>query len=170
MISDERLRRVEKSDSGSVNENTTQEFQAVSIWRAWKSRLPTGCYAGVRLSCLIAFIVFFLNSIIMIWALCTYKLSNGSGVLYRGGCNDAKRLSAVVQFGINILSTLLLGASNYCMQCLGAPTREEVDAAHAKNQSLCIGVPSFKNLRKISRPRAAAWILLGLTAFPIHFL
>lgn len=51
-----------------------------------------------------------------------------------------------VFFLINALSTVILAASNYCMQCLGFPSSEGVDNAHIQQQCLHIGVHSIKNL------------------------
>ncbi|KAG8532463.1 uncharacterized protein KY384_002340 [Bacidia gigantensis] len=99
-----------------------------------------------------------------------YKTVGGSKTLFRGGCKDAKSGNAVVQIGINVLSTLILGASNYCMHCLAAPNREEVDRAHARKKFLHIGIPALRNLKWISRYRAIVWVILGITALPIHFL
>ncbi|KAG8527921.1 uncharacterized protein KY384_006837 [Bacidia gigantensis] len=56
------------------------------------------------------------------------------------------------------------------MQLLAAPTREEVDKAHAKATWLDIGVPSFRNLRQISRSNCTMWSVLALSSLPIHFL
>lgn len=71
---------------------------------------------------------------------------------------------------INILGTLLLGASNYVMQVLGAPTRQQVDAAHHKQTSLFIGVPNLRNLRWVGAKRLIVWLLLALSALPLHLL
>ena len=135
---------------------------------AW--RLPTGCRMGVILACFLAYLVLLTNISIFLWANSTYNFENGTCTLYQGDCNKAKRLNTWFQLIINALSTLLLGASNYCMQCLGAPTREEVDHAHTKKVALEIGAPAPMNLKWINPYRAGLWILLGLTALPIHFL
>lgn len=71
---------------------------------------------------------------------------------------------------INILSTLLLGASNYSMQCLSSPTRSEIDKAHRQKLWLDIGVPSVRNLRRISASRIALWWLLAASSIPLHLL
>ena len=73
-----------------------------------------------------------------------------------------------LHLAINILSTLLLGASNFCMQVLCAPTREEIDAAHTRRNWLSIGVPSLKNLFHIDRKKSALWLVLGLSLVPLH--
>ena len=132
--------------------------------------IPTGCRVGVIFACSLAFSVLLINILIFLWTLSSYQFENGTCTLFQGNCNKAKRLNTSFQLIINVLSTLLLSASNYCMQCLGAPTRQEVDNAHAKKVALEIGAPAPMNLKWISPYRAALWIILGLTALPIHFL
>lgn len=65
--------------------------------------------------------------------------SDGSLVVYEGDCVEQSKISFWGHFAINVLSTILLGASSYAMQCLSAPTRAEVDAAHQKHHYLDIG-------------------------------
>lgn len=74
----------------------------------------------------------------------------GFGLIYQGNCTRSKRISLWIHLAINALGTLLLSASNYAMQCLSAPTRKEVSKAHAKGVWLDIGIPSIRNLGKIS--------------------
>lgn len=90
--------------------------------------------------------------------------------LYHGDCAFVKRVNALAHIVINVLGTLLLGASNLTLQLLVAPTRKEVDEAHANGTWLDIGVPSFRNLWGISRLRVTLWCLLAVTSIPIHFL
>ncbi|KAJ5894097.1 hypothetical protein N7495_005788 [Penicillium taxi] len=93
-----------------------------------------------------------------------------SAVIYQGNCGTVKRWDLGLHLIINVLSTLLLAASNYCMQTLVAPTREEVDKAHARGKWLDIGGASIKNLRAIGRDRLWLWITLMLTATPFHLM
>lgn len=79
-------------------------------------------------------------------------------------------MSAWLHLAINVLGTILLGASNYCMQCLSFPTRDEVNKAHSRGAWLDIGVPSVRNLRQISSKRLALWWLLAVSSIPLHFL
>lgn len=100
---------------------------------------------------------------------------NGSGfqqisVVYRGKCATSKRWSIALHLIINILSTCILGASNYCMQTLLAPTREEVDTSHARGKWLHIGSASFKNLFAIGKDRQLLWFTLLITATPFHLV
>ena len=98
--------------------------------------------------------------------------SNGVDInaFYTGDCSKAERISTGIHLAINVLSTLLLGASNMCMQLLAAPTRSEIDRAHRDFYWLDIGVPSNRNLKYISRERLIVWVILGLSSVPLHFL
>lgn len=95
---------------------------------------------------------------------------SSSVVLYRGSCGVSKRWDTALHLIINVLSTCILAASNYCMQTLVAPTREEVDAHHAQRKWLDIGSASVKNLSVIGRDRLALWVILMLTATPFHLM
>lgn len=95
---------------------------------------------------------------------------NGVGTITEGQCSRMKNISLWLHLAINILGTVLLAASNYCMQILSAPTRAEVDKAHRKGKWLDIGVPSIRNLFEINKRRACLWLFLGLSSIPIHLL
>ena len=114
--------------------------------------------------------VFLLNVILTIWAIRTYGTQNGYATLVQGECSKTRKASTWIHLVINVLSTLLLSASNYCMQILTAPTRPEVDCAHAQGRWLDIGVPSVRNLKWISVRRVCIWICLGLSSLPLHLL
>lgn len=88
----------------------------------------------------------------------------------KGSCQKVERIALVIHAVINVVSTLLLGASNYCMQCLSAPTREDVNKAHQGGSWLDIGVISLKNLRFIRPIKLVFWSLLGLSSIPLHLL
>lgn len=92
------------------------------------------------------------------------------GTIYRGDCSKAHRLSSGLHIIINVLSTTLLAVSNLCMQLLAAPTRGEIDKAHADYFWLDIGVPSFRNLGRIGKSRRIHIILLAFSSVPLHFL
>ena len=94
----------------------------------------------------------------------------GSSDIFRGDCQKASRLSTGIHVLLNILATLLLGASNLCMQLLIAPTRTEVDRAHQAFTWLDVGIPSFRNLPFVAMRRRAAWWILGFSSLPLHFL
>lgn len=89
---------------------------------------------------------------------------------YHGDCLKAGKISTGLHVIINLLSTLLLGASNLCMQLLAAPRRSEIDRAHNKFVWLHIGVPSLRNLRHIGRERLVICAILAMSSIPLHFL
>lgn len=117
---------------------------------------------------MIAFIIFIINLVITIWGL-RYHPSN-HGVLFEGDCNLIKNYNTGLHVLINIISTILVSGSNYCMQCLSAPNRREIDQAHAQGKWLDIGIPSLRNLNVISLRRRILWVLLGLSSVPLHLL
>lgn len=134
-----------------------------------KSRRWTSGWRFGAINCAIsASVVFTINLVVTIWG-SVHNKSKGS-VLFEGDCEEARKLNTGIHFLINLLSTILLSSSNYCMQCLSAPTRREVDEAHAQQIWLDIGVPSIHNLRRINRRRAILWGLLGLSSLPLHLL
>ncbi|KAJ5251753.1 hypothetical protein N7489_002163 [Penicillium chrysogenum] len=91
--------------------------------------------------------------------------------LYMGKCSTSKYWTTGLHLLINILSTALLGASNYCMQCLAAPSREQVDEAHSQKTWVRIGVPNIMDLLRYQtgRRRLLGSILL-ITSLPIHLI
>ena len=122
-------------------------------------------------SAVIAVITFLINFISTV----VFKVkwgSNGADInaFYTGSCSKTERISTGIHLAINVLSTLLLAASNMCMQLLAAPTRSEVDNAHGDSYWLDVGVPSVRNLKYISRERLIVWVILGLSSVPLHFL
>lgn len=85
-----------------------------------------------------------------------------------GDCDTIEKHNDGLHLGINILSTLLLSASNYTQQRLVSPTRAEVDQAHLRGKSLNVGVPSLRNLLHISRDRLLLYSVLLATSLPLH--
>jgi hypothetical protein len=117
-------------------------------------------------------VVFVLNLAVTIYLVVNngQEQTEGRHTLYTGDCKYVSRLNTGLHLVINALSTILLGASNYCMQCLSAPTRRDIDKAHAKKRWLDIGILSFRNLRRISKRRVFLWWMLGISSFPLHLL
>ena len=129
-----------------------------------------GWRAGVLYFALWSSLVFLINFVATIWGSSSSRPNRG--VFYEGDCSHTKRLNSGVHVLINVLSTVLLSGSNYCMQALSAPTRREIDAAHgsAKGTWLDIGVPGIRNLAHISRRRLLLWCLLAISSLPLHLL
>lgn len=114
--------------------------------------------------------VLVINCVLTIWAVSSSKVQNGLGTLQDGSCKRTTTLTFWMHLAINVLSTLLLGASNYSMQCLSSPTRSEIDKAHAQGIWLDIGVPSVRNIRRLSTTRIVLWWLLAISSVPLHLL
>lgn len=104
------------------------------------------------------------------WVSTQSKQSAGIAVLYRGGCNQSKNISSAAHVAINVLSTLLLGASNYCMHILSAPSRRNINKMHSAKKVLDIGLNSVSNMFKLAWDRRVVWCLLGLSSLPLHLL
>lgn len=117
-----------------------------------------------------AIVVLVINVVACIMAMSKHEVAGNLAILYDGDCNKAKHLDLWLHLLINILSTMLLGASNYSMQCVSAPTRTDIDKAHRKKLWMDIGVPSIRNLRFISWPRKILWCCLVLSSVPLHLM
>lgn len=139
-----------------------------STWRKkpyspeWRKAL----YLAIGLAAL----VLALNIIWVIVAVTKYPLEGGLRRLYQGKCTTASRIDSVLHVVINILSTALLAASNYVMQCLNAPTRDDIDNAHKKNEFVSIGITTMQNLFWIPKRRAFLFVMLFITAWPLHLV
>ena len=135
------------------------KFSGYPGWRF--GSLVACCGVGICLMCTILFLGL---------AIAYTPVSNGVGTLYEGDCQKVRTLNTWLHVLLNGCATVLIGASNYNMQCLVAPSRDEIDVAHSKGIWLDIGVPSFRNLRHISRRRLALWLILALSTVPLHLL
>jgi hypothetical protein len=139
--------------------NTFQKSKAYKLrsgtYASYESANPNrsnqpNTYSGWRGGCLAAAIsagtVLLINIIFTIWAAETSKSGTHIGTIHAGDCGAISKADSWLHIAINIMGTLLLGASNYTMQCLSSPTRKEVDAAHSTGRYLDIGLPSLRNL------------------------
>ena len=131
-------------------------------WQGWKR--------GASLCLVVVTAVLVLNITITAWAASNFGLSGGIGTIYRDNCAKIKSTGLWLHIAINVLSTMLLGASNYYMQCLCSPTRQEVDKAHAQKMWLDVGIQSIRNLRRIEKRRMILWICLAATSIPLHIM
>ena len=138
---------------------------------SWKQNHLSGWRFGIVSGSILATCVLLLNVIIVaIFTSKKWSGENSQNTLFEASCDTTRQYNIGIHLVINILSTTLLGASNYGMQCLVAPTRSEIDASHSKRQWLDIGVPSLRNLRSINRKRLFLWILLAGSSLPLHLM
>ena len=129
-----------------------------------------GYHFGVTWCAISSAVVFLINLLVTIWASSHYGTHGGFGTIQNGNCNKTKKLATWLHLAINVLSTFLLGASNYTMQCLSSPTRKEIDKAHHQKVALDVGIPSIRNLRRIAPPRLILWLLIAVSSVPLHLL
>ncbi|KAF2476761.1 uncharacterized protein BDR25DRAFT_375874 [Lindgomyces ingoldianus] len=117
-----------------------------------------------------ACLVLLINISFLAWAASKGGIRGGKGVLYDSSCPQVRRANIGIHLLINILSTILLGASNYCMQCLAAPSRSEIETAHKNGGYLDIGIPSLHNIGSayLDSRKKALWWILGLSSLPLH--
>lgn len=88
--------------------------------------------------------ILIVNLGVTVWASAKFARDKDVITVYEGSCSKVKTTITCIQLAVNILGTLLLGASNVCMQLLCAPTRGEVDAAHPRHKWLDIGISSLR--------------------------
>jgi hypothetical protein len=129
-----------------------------------------GWSTGVLANAILATTIFFINCGLAAWSTAAFSHSHGIGTFFEGSCSRADQWSRWLHVGINILSSVLLSGSNYCIQRLLAPRREEVDEAHAKAQWLDIGLPSFRNFNIITFDRKFLCFLLAASSLPLHLM
>ena len=137
------------------------------------TQVATPCHLlrkQIGLSLTLASVVLVVNIALFAWAMTKTRNLDGTLTFFTGDCNKSKRLSIGITVIINILSTLLLAASNNAAQYITAPTRAELDAAHRWGQWLHIGTLSFRNLGYISWKRTMVWAVLVCSSLPLHLL
>lgn len=114
--------------------------------------------------------VLVINFSLTLYANLKYQSVEAVGLLYKGDCNTVRKLNLWLHLLISVLSTLMLSASNFCMQVQSAPTRANINAAHAKGSWLDIGLHSPRNLIYIKGWKRVSWLILGITSVPINML
>lgn len=136
-----------------------------AIWRKFN-----GYQFGVLCCAWTSGAVLIMNVLMTIWAGSSFGTEGGIGTLHSGSCTRSSNFGFWIHLLINILSTTLLGASNYTMQCLNSPSRAEIDKAHREGTWLDVGLPSVSNIWKILGYRRVLWWALALSTIPLHLL
>ena len=137
--------------------------------RSWWKKLSSWRYT-VFGGLITTFFVLCCNVALLGWSYSKIDKTTGNALLYKGPCDQMKNIDTWSHFGINALSTLLLGVSNAAMQCIVAPSRADVDRAHAQNRLLDIGVNSLQNWRFMGHRRRMIWCLLLASTLPLHLV
>jgi hypothetical protein len=118
-----------------------------------------------------ATVVVIVNLSMLAWVATRYPPNfRGMGTILLGDCTTVNQLNSTAHVLLNMVSSLALGAGNFCMQVLAAPSRNEMNIAHGKGVCLEIGIPSVKNLRHVERQRVTAWVFIGLVSILLHLL
>ena len=134
-------------------------------------RQTHGSQVMLQLGFVVALLILCTNVALLIWTAAQHLPSEkGITTVYTGSCAKIRDVSAYIHLAINVLSSLLLAASNRCMQSLVAPTREEIDRAHAQRQNLEVGVHTWCNFSRLPRLRRVLWTLLAISSVPLHLL
>lgn len=136
--------------------------QRQSKFKSWKVGITMGAVMSTAVLCT--------NIILILWAMSAFEHDGKVGTAHEGECETVSAWSFWLHVVINGLSSVLLSASNYAMQCAVSPTRLECDRAHARGKWLDVGIPSVRNLFYISYQRRFIWALLALSSLPIHLL
>lgn len=157
-------------ESSQTEEESCLGEHAKSTLKRRNRRILPSWKLGVSGWTSLAALVLFLNIGLSSYVNTHFGYSGGLGSLMTGKCNDVRKAGVVAHLFINVLSTLLLSGCNYCMQCLSAPSRREVDQAHRSARALDIGIPTIRNFYSIDRRRTVVWCLLGLSSLPLHLL
>lgn len=158
------LSKVKPVTAEDVEDATPRHYQ-VDGWRF-----------GASAAAIVAAITMAINLGVGIWASTLTRNAGpqSSGILVEvlhGDCKRTATINTWAHLAINVVSTALLAGSNYCMQCLVAPTRDEIERAHKQiGHWLDIGLPSLRNFDFIAERRRVLWILLAISSLPLHLL
>ncbi|KAK5159185.1 hypothetical protein LTS14_002327 [Recurvomyces mirabilis] len=136
-------------------------YRAKTPRSKWRTTISFGALAALLVLCA--------NVAILVWTTRTHRANhNGATTLFTGSCERTRQITLWADLAINILSTILLSASNTCAQLLCAPTRSDIEAAHAATKYVDVGIQSMRNLWYVSRRRHAMWWLVACSSIPLH--
>lgn len=91
-------------------------------------------------------------------------------IIFDGSCTMSSKFNLFLHLLINVVSTAALSSSNFFMQILNAPSRQE-SIVRIVGLTLSIsGVPSIKNLRHVSELKSASWLIFLITSAPVRLL
>lgn len=97
----------------------------------------------------LSLVVLGLNIAFLVYAELNSEIQIGSSLIYTGSCSKVKNLKLWLHLVINVLSTTLEASSNFCIQILNSPRRDEVDKAHAEGRSFRIGIHDVANILQV---------------------
>jgi hypothetical protein len=125
----------------------------------------------LRLQLSLALITCVINIALTAWAYSVDVPQNGVGTFYTGDCTWTARLNSGAHVVLNAFSSLFLGAGNYCMQILVAPSPGEVRNAHSRDTTYDIGTQSLRNFLQIRRTsKKVLWVAIGILSTLLHLM
>ncbi|KAI9663492.1 MAG: hypothetical protein M1831_002501 [Alyxoria varia] len=136
------------SSRSSISSDALDDVKSIKTRPRYQQKLEDvlGRFQGWRgvtlAGAVISGVVLVANIAVTVWAVAARGHQydgQGSYVIDDRSCDTSQRVSTGWHILINILSTLLLSASNAGMQILAAPDRSEVDKAHSQGSWLNIG-------------------------------
>ncbi|SMY25545.1 unnamed protein product [Zymoseptoria tritici ST99CH_1A5] len=131
-------------------------------WRSWQFTVMLGAVT--------AFVIFAANAGVLVWTRKNFQNVAGVATIFQGDCDVSNNAATIFHLAVNILSPLLLSASNVCAQLLSASTRKNIAKAHVKGRWFDIGVPSVRNLYRIPLWRTLGWTILFASSIPLHLV
>ena len=152
-----------KKPSYSLNNTTSKQ------WSRLRAKFK-GCRGGVKIVLIYGISILILNIALAGWLSRRADSFGGLVVLSRRSCQSSKAVIRAVHLLINVLASLHLAASNYCLQILNSPLREEIDRAYESKRWMCVGIPNIRNLSQIPWMRRILWVVLALSSLPVHLL
>lgn len=159
------VERVVKRFFESVERSNTRfnNWSRQTRFYGWRMGVLLGC-------CMSAFVLCFNIGLAIYGSTTDSGYQGGIADLKVGSAQDMSRWGTIFHLCINAFSTMLLAASNYTMQVLSSPTRDDLDKIHRKGQWFDVGILSFRNLKRIPRQRAALSLVLAFSSIPLHLL
>jgi len=100
----------------TVASEYTASKETIIPKQSWHRRHLSGWRAGAILSCATAFVVLLINIALLIWIVRNDDIRHGIGTVFEGSCEKAKSFNTWLGLALNVLCSILLGASNYCMR------------------------------------------------------
>lgn len=139
-------------------------------WRQWLPTPLTG--QGWRKAAATNTIIVFLAAVLLVILLAVSWAKSaglhGNVFVYQGDCGRSRVIDIMLHLIINIVSSLVLASSNFFVQILSSPTRDEVDKAHASKRALQIGNTSIMTFFRLSMFKKVFLVLFLLSSLPFH--
>ncbi|KAI1370773.1 hypothetical protein F4677DRAFT_457612 [Hypoxylon crocopeplum] len=146
-------------------------MDSLNLWDSHKDG-STGWKQAAKVNCIVLAVM----SVMLVACLIAASVQVG-GIqkalfFYDGDCDggNVSKVNMVLHLFINVVSTLVVTSSNFFMQVLNSPSREEVNAAHFKGSWMGIGIPSVRNAFKVARFKTWCWFCLLISSIPMHLL